>query len=72
MDNSEGLSTDYTLEYSRRTYGMSLRYNPVLGLGAFNFRISDFSSTGSTESFSESQVRSGDGDVENRELKIEN
>ncbi|MBO1348836.1 MAG: DUF3769 domain-containing protein [Hormoscilla sp. GUM202] len=72
LDNSEGLSTDYTLEYSRRTYGMSLRYNPVLGLGAFNFRISDFSSTGSTESFSESQVRSGDGDVENRELKIEN
>lgn len=52
LDNGEGLSTDYTLEYSRRTYGMSLRYNPVLGLGAFNFRISDFNWTGNTEPFS--------------------
>jgi len=65
LDNGEGLSTDYTLEYSRRTYGMSLRYNPVLGLGAFNFRISDFNWTGSTESFSGEGVGSVDGDVEN-------
>ena len=65
LDNGEGLSTDYTLEYSRRTYGMSLRYNPVLGLGAFNFRISDFNWTGNTEPFSGEGVGSVDGDLEN-------
>lgn len=65
LDNGEGLSTDYTLEYSRRTYSMSLRYNPVLGLGAFNFRISDFNWTGRTEPFSSEGVGSVDGDVEN-------
>ncbi len=29
LDTSERTSTDYILEYSRRTYGISLRYNPV-------------------------------------------
>ena len=63
LDDGEGISTDYTLEYSRRTYGISLRYNPELGIGSFNFRISDFNWTGGTEPFSGSGVRPVDGGV---------
>lgn len=49
----ESSSTDYILEYSRRSYGISLRYNPVLELGGVSFRISDFNWTGGTDPFSD-------------------
>ncbi|MGB3637351.1 MAG: DUF3769 domain-containing protein [Rivularia sp. (in: cyanobacteria)] len=52
LDTSERTSTDYILEYSRRTYGVSLRYNPVLELGGISFRISDFNWSGGTDPFS--------------------
>lgn len=52
LDTSERTSTDYVLEYSRRTYGISLRYNPVLELGGISFRISDFNWSGGTDPFS--------------------
>ena len=52
IDTGESRSTDYILEYSRRTYGVSLRYNPVLELGGISFRISDFNWTGGTDPFS--------------------
>jgi len=32
LDTGERISTDFTLEYSRRTYGIALRYNPELEL----------------------------------------
>lgn len=53
VDTGESRSTDYILEYSRRTYGVSLRYNPVLELGGISFRISDFNWTGGTDPFSD-------------------
>ena len=53
VDTGERRSTDYILEYSRRTYGVSLRYNPVLELGGISFRISDFNWTGGTDPFSD-------------------
>ncbi|MEM9925399.1 MAG: DUF3769 domain-containing protein [Cyanobacteria bacterium P01_D01_bin.50] len=53
LDNNERLSTDYVLEYSRRTYGITLRYNPVLELGGISFRISDFNWSGGTDPFSD-------------------
>ncbi|MCJ8280787.1 MAG: DUF3769 domain-containing protein, partial [Rivularia sp. ALOHA_DT_140] len=53
LDTSERASTDYILEYSRRTYGISLRYNPVLELGGISFRISDFNWSGGTDPFSD-------------------
>ncbi|MEM1394484.1 MAG: DUF3769 domain-containing protein [Cyanobacteria bacterium P01_H01_bin.150] len=53
LDTSERTSTDYILEYSRRTYGISLRYNPVLELGGISFRISDFNWSGGTDPFSD-------------------
>ncbi|MEO0968811.1 MAG: DUF3769 domain-containing protein [Cyanobacteria bacterium J06639_18] len=53
VDTGESRSTDYILEYSRRTYGVSLRYNPVLELGGISFRISDFNWSGGTNPFSD-------------------
>ena len=57
LDTSKEISTDYTLEYSRRTYGITLRYNPVLQLGGFSIRISDFNWTGGTDPFANGQVK---------------
>ncbi|MEH2268109.1 MAG: DUF3769 domain-containing protein [Nostoc sp.] len=53
LDTGKESSTDYILEYSRRTYGITLRYNPVLELGGFSIRISDFNWGGGTDPFSE-------------------
>ena len=53
LDTGKETSTDYILEYSRRTYGITLRYNPVLELGGFSVRISDFNWGGGTDPFSE-------------------
>jgi len=51
LDTDEAISTDYILEYSRRAYGILLRYNPVLEIGSVNFRISNFNWSGDTTSF---------------------
>ncbi|WP_414571010.1 DUF3769 domain-containing protein [Nostoc sp. CCY 9925] len=53
LDTGKESSTDYIVEYSRRTYGITLRYNPVLELGALSVRISDFNWNGGTDPFSE-------------------
>ncbi|MBD2775047.1 DUF3769 domain-containing protein [Iningainema tapete] len=64
LDKGESLSTDYILEYSRRTYGISLRYNPDLALGGISFRISDFNWTGGTNPISDpSEVKPVEGGV---------
>ncbi|MDP5337323.1 MAG: DUF3769 domain-containing protein [Nodularia sp. (in: cyanobacteria)] len=57
LDTGKQTSADYILEYSRRTYGISLRYNPVLELGGFSIRISDFNWTGGTDPFAGGQVK---------------
>lgn len=51
IDTSEEISTDYFIEYSRRTYNVILRYNPVLEIGSFNLRISDFNWEGNSTPF---------------------
>ncbi|MUG93957.1 DUF3769 domain-containing protein [Scytonema sp. UIC 10036] len=53
LDTGERASTDYVVEYSRRTYGITLRYNPVQQLGGISFRISDFNWSGGTDPFSD-------------------
>lgn len=53
LDTGEYTSTDFILQYSRRTYGITLRYNPELELGGISFRLSDFNWTGGTNPFSE-------------------
>ncbi|MBK1990208.1 DUF3769 domain-containing protein [Sphaerospermopsis aphanizomenoides BCCUSP55] len=57
LDTGQESSTDYTVEYNRRTYGITLRYNPVLELGGFTIRISDFNWTGGTDVFSPGEVK---------------
>ncbi len=57
------ISTDYVLEYSRRTYSVGLRYNPVQQLGSVSLRISDFNWTGGDESFSGSGLTPVQGGV---------
>ncbi|MBF2065012.1 MAG: DUF3769 domain-containing protein [Calothrix sp. C42_A2020_038] len=67
VDNGQSLSTEYSLEYSRRTYGITLRYNPVQELGGISLRISDFNWTGGTDPFSdETEVKPVVGGVEQR------
>lgn len=51
LDTGKQTSTDYYLEYSRRTYDVILRYNPVLGLGSIGFKLNDFSWDGITPKF---------------------
>ncbi|NEU71327.1 DUF3769 domain-containing protein [Hassallia byssoidea VB512170] len=53
LDTGERSTTDYIVEYNRRTYGITLRYNPVLELGGISFRISDFNWSGGTDPFSD-------------------
>lgn len=57
LDTGRESSTDYILEYNRRSYGFTLRYNPVLQLGGFSIRISDFNWSGGTDPFSNEQVK---------------
>lgn len=57
LDTGKESSTDYILEYNRRTYGIILRYNPVLELGGFSIRISDFNWKGGTDPFSSDEVK---------------
>ena len=64
LDTAQQISTDYILEYSRRTYGVILRYNPVRETGSITLRISDFNWTGGPEPFSGiDDVRSVEGGI---------
>jgi hypothetical protein len=63
LDSSQQISTDYILEYSRRSYGVILRYNPVLAIGSLGLRISDFNWTGGTEPFEGSGVTPVEGGI---------
>ncbi|WP_293111435.1 DUF3769 domain-containing protein [Moorena sp. SIO4G3] len=51
LDTNEEISTDFFLEYSRRSYNILLRYNPVQQRGLVGLRINDFNWTGATEPF---------------------
>ncbi len=51
LDTGQQVSTDYYLEYSRRTYNFILRYNPALQLGSLGFRLNDFNWDGTTPKF---------------------
>jgi hypothetical protein len=57
VKTSEEISTDYFIEYSRRTYNIIVRYNPVLEIGSVNLRISDFNWDGNAAPFEGSGIR---------------
>lgn len=56
LNTGQEISTDYLVEYARRTYSVLLRYNPVLQIGSVNLRISDFNWTGGNEPFSGTDI----------------
>lgn len=51
LEDSDTISTDFLLEYSRRTHNIVLRYNPILEIGSFSLRISDFNWQGNSQPF---------------------
>lgn len=51
LDTAKEISTDYFVEYHRRTYNIRLRYNPTLSLGSINLLINDFNWGGGSEPF---------------------
>jgi lipopolysaccharide export system protein LptA len=57
LNNGQEISTDYLLEYSRRTYNIQLRYNPVQQLGSISFQISDFNWSGNPGVFDNTETR---------------
>ncbi len=63
LDSGQEINTDYIIEYSRRTYGIVLRYNPVREIGSLTLRISDFNWNGTGEPFSGTDVRTVEGGV---------
>ncbi len=62
LDSRETISTNYTVEYSRRSYAIILRFNPERQVGSLTFRISDFNWNGTPEPFSE-DVKTVEGGV---------
>ncbi|MGQ4646092.1 DUF3769 domain-containing protein [Lyngbya aestuarii] len=57
LETGDEISTDLFVEYSRRTYNILLRYNPVQQLASINLRINDFNWTGNPGLFDGSEVR---------------
>jgi hypothetical protein len=55
LNTRQEISTDYFVEYSRRTYSILLRYNPRLELGSISLRISDFNWGGNPGPFDETR-----------------
>ncbi len=57
LNRSDTIATIYTLEYSRRTYGILLRYDATQNTGAIGFRLSNFSFMGDTDPFDSPRIR---------------
>jgi len=55
LSTRQEISTDYFVEYSRRSYSILLRYNPKLELGSISLRISDFNWGGNPGPFDETR-----------------
>jgi lipopolysaccharide export system protein LptA len=51
LDNGRGISTDYYVEYSRRTFSILARYNPVLQIGTLGFKLNDLDWSGRADPF---------------------
>ncbi len=51
LDTGKEISTDYYLEYSRRSYNLIIRYNPAIQLGSIGFKLYDFDWDGITPKF---------------------
>ena len=57
VDSGDAVSTTYSLEYSRRTYGILLRYNATQEAGSIGLRLSNFNWIGDTDPFDTPRIR---------------
>ncbi len=57
IESREAVSTLFSLEYSRRTYGILLRYNATQETGSVGLRLSNFNWIGGTDPFDTPRVR---------------
>ena len=53
VEDSEVISNDLILEYSRRTYNIRLRYNPTVEIGSLTIQINGFNWQGGANPFDE-------------------
>ena len=63
LSENRAINTIYTLEYSRRTYGILLRYDTTQNVGSVGFRLSNFSWLGDTDPFDTPRIRRVEGGV---------
>jgi hypothetical protein len=54
-DDGGNVDNEFTIEYSRRSYGVILRYSPRREIGTILLRISDFNWSGGTNTFDDVQ-----------------
>ena len=57
LQSGQQISTEYYLEYSRRTFNFLIRYNPELQIGSISLRISDFNWIGNPGPFDGTLIR---------------
>ncbi len=57
IESGDAVSTIYSLEYSRRTYGILLRYNATQEAGSVGLRLSNFNWVGGTDPFDTPRIR---------------
>jgi len=63
LETGETISTDYALEYSRRTYNVQIRYNPEQQIGSLNLRVNGFNWSGSPAGLGGDSIRPVTGGV---------
>jgi len=63
LDTGENIDTDFILEYSRRTYGIVVRFNPEQASGFIGFRLSEFDWDGRAARFGGADIRQVEGGV---------
>ena len=57
LDTREEINTEIIGEYSRRTYGLVVRYSPTQSTGSIGFRLSDFNWLGNSSPFDSPNIR---------------
>lgn len=63
LSENRAISTIYSLEYTRRTYGILLLYDTAQNTGSVGFRLSNFSWVGDTNPFDSPRIRRVRGGV---------
>lgn len=63
LETNERVNTEIIGEYSRRTYGLVLRYSPTQETGSIGFRLSDFNWLGSGSPFDNPNIRRVEGSI---------